>query len=71
MPFKILKIKFRIDGIGGAQILYESKADDIIFIEADRYRVAQVVTNLLSNALKFVKGYDGTRIYQHRKERRC
>ncbi len=44
---------------GGAQILYESKADDIIFIEADRYRVAQLVTNLLSNALKFVKGYDG------------
>ena len=43
----------------GAQILYESKADDIIFIEADRYRVVQLVTNLLSNALKFVKGYDG------------
>ncbi|MFZ0512992.1 MAG: HAMP domain-containing sensor histidine kinase [Candidatus Nitrosopolaris sp.] len=43
----------------GAQILYESKTDDIIFIEADRYRVVQLVTNLLSNALKFVKGYDG------------
>jgi signal transduction histidine kinase len=44
---------------GGAQILYESKGDDTIFIEADRYRIAQLVTNLLSNALKFVKRYDG------------
>ena len=31
----------------------------MIFIEADRYRVAQLITNLLSNALKFVKRYDG------------
>jgi len=44
--------------VGGAQILYESR-DDTIFIEADRYRVAQLVTNLLSNALKFVKRHDG------------
>src|SRR5215469_6915995 len=40
----------------GRQTLYESKDDSII--EADRYRVAQLVTNLLSNALKFVKPYD-------------
>jgi signal transduction histidine kinase len=44
--------------VGEAQILYESR-DDTIFIEADRYRVAQLVTNLLSNALKFVKRHDG------------
>ena len=37
---------------------YESR-DDTIFIEADRYRVAQLVTNLLSNALKFIKRHDG------------
>ncbi|HYA85106.1 MAG TPA: HAMP domain-containing sensor histidine kinase [Candidatus Bathyarchaeia archaeon] len=43
----------------GAQILYESEGDDTIFIEADSYRVAQLVTNLLSNALKFIKRYDG------------
>jgi two-component system, OmpR family, sensor histidine kinase VicK len=43
---------------GGTQILYESN-DDTIFIEADRYRVAQLVTNLLSNAIKFVKRHDG------------
>jgi hypothetical protein len=28
---------------GGAQILYESKGDDSIFVEADRHRVAQLV----------------------------
>ena len=44
---------------GGAQILYESKGIDTIFIEADKYRVAQLITNLLSNALKFVKRCDG------------
>jgi signal transduction histidine kinase len=44
---------------GGAQILYESKGEDSIFIEADRSRVAQLVANLLSNALKFIKRYDG------------
>ena len=47
------------DRVGEAQILYESKVNDTIFIEADRYRVAQLVTNLLSNAHKFVKRYDG------------
>ena len=45
--------------VGGAQILYESKGDDSIFIEVDRYRVVQIVTSLLSNALKFIKRYDG------------
>ena len=44
---------------GGAQILYESKGDDSIFIEADRYRVAQLVANLLNNSLKFIKPHVG------------
>ncbi len=43
---------------GGTQILYEP-SDDTIFIQADRYRVSQLVANLLSNALKFVKRDDG------------
>jgi len=56
---KDVKNQFQDRWDGGAQILYESKGDNSIFIEADRYRVAQLVTNLLSNALKFVKRYDG------------
>src|SRR5215472_723236 len=44
---------------GGAQILYESNGDDTIFIQADRYRISQLVANLLSNALKFVKPHVG------------
>jgi len=57
----IKDVKNRIQDrwVGEAQILYESKRDDSIFIEADRYRVSQLVTNLLSNALKFVKRHDG------------
>ena len=56
----IQDIKNHIDDtIGGVQVMY-IKADDVIFLEADRYRVTQVVTNLLNNAVKFVKGYDGT-----------
>ena len=56
----IQDIKNHIDDtISGVQVLY-NKADDVIFLEADRYRVTQVVTNLLNNAVKFVKGYDGT-----------
>ena len=55
----MLKIKFRIDGLVNSKYLYESKGDDSILIEADRYRVARLVTNLLSNALKFVKRHDG------------
>jgi len=44
---------------GEAQISYESKGDDTIFIQADRYRISQLVANLLSNALKFVKPHVG------------
>ena len=47
------------DTICGVQVMY-NKADDVIFLDADRYRVTQVVTNLVNNAVKFVKGYDGT-----------
>jgi signal transduction histidine kinase len=56
---KDIKNQIQHRWVGGARILYESKGDDIIFIKADKYRVAQLVTNLLSNALKFVKRHDG------------
>jgi signal transduction histidine kinase len=36
-------------------LLYEFKNDDIFFVEADRYRLTQVISNLLNNAIKFIK----------------
>ncbi len=36
-------------------LLYESKKDINFFIEADRYRITQVISNLLNNAIKFTK----------------
>jgi signal transduction histidine kinase len=36
-------------------LLYESKNDAIFFVEADRHRVTQVISNLLNNAIKFIK----------------
>ncbi len=36
-------------------LLYESKKDINFFVEADRYRITQVISNLLSNAIKFIK----------------
>jgi len=41
------------------QIMYESK-EDTILVEADRFRLVQVVSNLLSNAVKFTKKNGGT-----------
>ena len=43
-------------------LLYESKKDINFFVEADRYRITQVISNLLSNAIKFIKegGEGGT-----------
>jgi signal transduction histidine kinase len=36
-------------------LLYESKNDIIFFVEADRHRITQVISNLLNNAIKFIK----------------
>jgi signal transduction histidine kinase len=36
------------------KILYESK-DDMIFVHADKARIAQVICNLINNSLKFTK----------------
>jgi signal transduction histidine kinase len=36
-------------------LLYEFKNDGIFFVEADRYRLTQVISNLLNNAIKFIK----------------
>jgi signal transduction histidine kinase len=36
-------------------LLYESKNDINLFVKADRYRITQVISNLLNNATKFTK----------------
>jgi signal transduction histidine kinase len=36
-------------------LLYESKNDINLFVKADRYRITQVISNLLNNAIKFTK----------------
>ena len=40
-------------------LLYESKKDINFFVEADRYRLTQVISNLLNNAIKFIKEGEG------------
>jgi signal transduction histidine kinase len=40
-------------------VLYESKKDINFFVEADRYRLTQVISNLLNNAIKFTKEGEG------------
>ena len=52
----IIKNQF---GSRGGQILYDS-IEDTILVEADRFRLNQVVSNLLSNAVKFTKRNGGT-----------
>ena len=51
-------IKNQFDSRRG-QIFYES-IEDTILVEADRFRLNQVVSNLLSNAVKFTKRNGGT-----------
>jgi signal transduction histidine kinase len=36
-------------------LLYKSKEDTNFLVEADRYRITQVISNLLDNAIKFTK----------------
>ncbi len=40
-------------------LLCEFRNDDIFFVEADRYRLTQVISNLLSNAIKFIRREGG------------
>jgi signal transduction histidine kinase len=43
------------DNNNNITLLYEFKNDGIFFVEADRYRLTQVISNLLNNAIKFIK----------------
>jgi two-component system, OmpR family, sensor histidine kinase VicK len=37
------------------RLLYDSREEDAIFVEADKDRITQVISNLLSNAINFTK----------------
>ncbi len=48
-------VKNQIDNSMKVQVMFEPQGNDIIFIEADRGRLTQVISNLISNAVKFTK----------------
>ena len=53
MQYKILKDQ--IDNNQEVRLLYDSRKEDVIFVEADKDRITQVISNLLSNAINFTK----------------
>jgi signal transduction histidine kinase len=50
------------DNNNNITLLYEFKNDGIFFVEADRYRLTQVISNLLNNAIKFIKEGGGAEV---------
>jgi signal transduction histidine kinase len=57
----------QVRGNDSVKILFESKED--LFVEADRMRIYQVISNLLNNALKFTKkGNITITVLSHNKE---
>jgi signal transduction histidine kinase len=57
------------DNKGGSQtkIQFEPK-EDIIFVEADKGRISQVISNLLGNAIKFTDGKGSVSILSEKKD---
>ena len=49
------KIKNQIDHDENVELVYNSIDHNIIFVEADKARITQVISNLLTNAVKFTK----------------
>ena len=63
---RILIIQLETEG-RNIKIFYESK--EPIILESDKGRMSQVISNILSNAIKFSNKYDGKNIYFYRNSR--
>ena len=49
------KIKNQIGHDEDVELVYNSLDHNIVFVEADKARITQVISNLLNNAIKFTK----------------
>ncbi len=49
------KIKNQIGHDENVELVYNSLDHNIVFVEADKARITQVISNLLNNAIKFTK----------------
>jgi two-component system, OmpR family, sensor histidine kinase VicK len=49
------KIKNQMGHDGSVELVFNSVDHNVVFVEADKQRIAQVISNLVSNAIKFTK----------------
>jgi signal transduction histidine kinase len=49
------KIKNQMGHDGSVELVFNSVYHNVVFVEADKQRIAQVISNLVTNAIKFTK----------------